>query len=698
MEDQAEGVVTSLNDLLVTGLIGALLSFICLWLFIRQLTMTLIIVASVPLSIAITLAAMYVLGYSLNVLSLMGLLLAVGMLIDNAVVVTESVMQQQQNQQLSRQQQVLTGVNKIALAILAGTLTTAIVFLPNIFGVKVQLTIFLEHVAIAICISLLTSLLIAKTLIPLLLSKIQLKPHSVGQSGLSRYYQRTLTWVLNHPKLSTLFAVLILASTALPLQMVEQDNNEGGDSKRLFINYQLEGRHNIEVVEALVDKMEHYLYANQDKFQIDAVYSYYAPYTAQSTLILKPEHGVEVNQLKEMIKQDWPKFAIAKPQFGWGGNNQGIRLYLLGRSTSELIRLSEQVIPLLRNIEGLTDVNSEFNGAQQEVVIAINRDMSARLNMPLSDIAQNIGLALRGAPLRSYRHDANGEISIELALEKQWQQSLSQLEQLPILKQHGQVYQLSQLAQISIQPRFDSISRTDRQTSLQIGANLDDLTTEAAQEQIEQVMQAINFPPGYRYSLSGSFDRQAQEQQIMLTNMVLALMMIYIVMAALFESLLLPAAIISSIIFSITGVFWGLWLTGTPMTIMAMIGILILMGIVVNNGIVLIDQINQKQPTLANLSESIINICISRLRPVLMTVSTTVLGLLPLALGDNQIAGGGPAYAPMATAIVSGLIFSTLTSLVLVPLCYQSFYRLRHQWGQHLASAQARSQRWLFWT
>ncbi|MFV7783630.1 efflux RND transporter permease subunit [Shewanella marisflavi] len=699
MEDQAYGVKSSLSDLLTAGLIGALLSFAVLYLFLRNLKMTLVVVSSVPISLCMTLAGMYFLGYSLNILSMMGLLLAVGMLIDNAVVVSESVLQEKQHQgKASTSQAVLTGVNKVALAVLAGTLTTAIVFLPNIFGVKVELTIFLEHVAIAICISLAASLLVAKTLIPLMLSKLHFEIETDPKpSKLQSFYERSLAWILCRPKRSGVIAVIILASTALPLSMVQQDQNDGEGNNRLYINYQVEGRHSLDVTEAMINRMEDYLYANKEEFYIDSVYSYFSADRGQSTLLLQEDADIDIKALKRKIREGFPKFSIAKPQFGWGNDNNGIRVTLTGRSTSELITISEQVVPLLAKIEGLSDVRSELNSTQQEVIIELDRTMAARLDLSLSELARNVSMALRGSPLRSFRHDPSGELRIELAYDKKWRKSLEKLKELPIVRQGSRVYTLQNLAEISIRPRFDTIRHYDRQTALSIGANLDEMTTEAAQKAIKQVMDTVQFQPGYGYSLRGGFQRQDEDQAIMATNMILAIAMIYIVMAALFESLLLPTAIITSILFSITGVFWALLLTGTSMSIMAMIGILILMGIVVNNGIVLVDQINQKTPELDRLSDTIRQVCITRLRPVLMTVGTTVLGLIPLAMGDTQIGGGGPPYAPMAIAIIGGLSFSTLTSLYLVPLCYQALYRMRHQAAIKLGNADQFTRRIMPW-
>ncbi|WP_299494976.1 efflux RND transporter permease subunit [uncultured Shewanella sp.] len=690
MEDQADGVKSSLFDLLTAGLIGALLSFIILYVFLRDLKITLIVVSSVPIAIAITLAVMYLLGYSLNILSMMGLLLAIGMLIDNAVVITESILQEKQqaaSHKAEQTQALIKGVNNVSLAVLAGTLTTAIVFLPNIVGEKVEITLFLEHVAIAICIALASSLLIAKTLIPLLLNVIHFTPKKTSApSRLSHTYQVWLSRLLNYPKTGGFIALVLLASTAIPMQFVKQDQDDNQGNERLFLNYNVEGRHHLDVTKSMVDRMEAYLYAHKDTFHIDTVYSYYAPHTAQSTLLLKPDLPISINALKDTIRQGFPTFTQASPQFGWGNQNQGLRVSLTGRSTAKLMQLSEQVVPLLARIEGLSDVRSEVNHAQQEVIITIDRQLIARLGLSLERVAQDIATALRGQMLRSFRHAPNGELRINMRLSPN-QLSLSQLKALPILRIGTQVFDLESLSHIYIQPRFDSIRHYDRQTALTIGANLDDLSLQEAQTQIIKVMDTIHFPPGYRYSLTGGFERQNEEKNIMLTNMILAVAMIYIVMAALFESLLLPTAIINAIIFSITGVFWALMLTDTPLSMMPMIGILILMGIVVNNGIVLVDQINQRRPSLDTLSDAIATVCVTRLRPVLMTVSTTVLGLLPLAMGDTQIGGGGPAYAPMAIAIIGGLLFSTITSLFLVPLCYQALYRLRHRAGVQFANA-----------
>ncbi|MGB0835739.1 MAG: efflux RND transporter permease subunit [Psychrobium sp.] len=678
MDDQAKGVKDSLGDLLQAGGIGAILSFAVLYLFIRNTPVTLLVVTSVPFSICLTLAGMHLMGYSLNILSMMGLLLAVGMLVDNSVVITESIAAQYKKDPTKPINQIIEfGVSKVSLAVITGTATTMIVFLPNIIGEKVQLTIFLEHVAIAICISLAASLLVAKTLLPLLLSRMDLqkllpkeKKNDVNKPS-RHYYQRSLDWVLHHPKITGVIAFIILASTAIPFSVITSDNNNSDDTTRIRLHYHLKGQYPLEEVEKLVNKMEDYLYGNQDKFEIDSVYTYFNTEYANSTLLLKEGKEKSVDEIKRLIREEMPKFAIAEPQFSWrSASAGGASLSLTGPSTDKLIELSDQVIPLLSQVEGLTDVRSEVDEQQQEMVLIVDRQKASRYNLSSQDVASLVSNALRGRNLRSFRHDPQGEVRIEMLFERELKYSLAKLKQIPITQFNDQIITLENLVRFEVRPRLNNIWRQNRMTSLRIGANLDDITIEQAGDRIKQAMENVNLPQGYNWKLGQGFERQQQEQNIMLVNMMLAVAMIYIVMAALFESLLLPAAIISSIIYSIVGVFWVFLMTGTNMGVMGMIGILILMGIVVNNGIVLIDQINQMSPKREELEKVVSDICITRLRPVLMTVATTVLGMVPLAMGSAQIGGDGPSYGPLAIAIIGGLSFSTITSLYLVPWLY----------------------------
>lgn len=690
MQDEADSVTSSLSDLLNAGLLGALLSVVVLYAFLRNITTTMVVVLSVPFSICITLGAMYLMGYTLNILSLMGLMLAVGMLVDNAVVVTESIFQEKEHN-TDASQATIMGVSKVSLAVIAGTLTTIIVFVPNIIGIKIDVTVFLEHVAIAICISLVASLVLAQTLIPLLATRIKMKPPTKKANDKPNkaleLYRRSLIWTLNNRKKAGAIAVAILVSTAIPMQFVTSDDEGNTNRERIWMNYHIQGSYKLEEVEATVAKMESFLYANQDKFHIKQVYTYFTPGYAVSGLTLKDDVPMAISDLKKMIKEEMPSFSRARPSFRWNNRNGGgVRLRLLGHSSDTLMAIADNIIPVLKNIEGFTDVETDTGSKKYELQVSVDRQKAFRFGLNTQQVAQNISLALRGTNLRTFRHAPTGEIDIRLMYDQELQTSLEKLRSLTLVRNDQQHVTLDMVADIKITPRLSRIHRSYRQTSLVIGANLEDgVTTQQARKRIEQVMQHIELPTGYSWSLGGSFKRQDEAQGVMITNMLLAVCMIYVVMAALFESLLLPTSVITSLLFSFTGVFWAFLITGNNMSIMGMIGMLILMGIVVNNGIVLVDRINQLVNQGETVFDAIIHGCMTRVRPILMTVATTVLGLVPLAMGHTQIGGDGPPYSPMAIAIIGGLVFSTATSLFMVPLSYLALLKLRRKTANLIA-------------
>jgi multidrug efflux pump subunit AcrB len=682
MQDEANSVTSSLQDLLNSGLIGAGLSIVVLYMFLRNLATTLVVVLSVPFAICITLACMYFLGYTLNILSLMGLMLAVGMLVDNAVVITESIFQEREksNDVIAATKK---GVSLVSLAVIAGTATTAIVFLPNIVGVKAEITIFLEHVAVSICISLFASLLLAQTLIPLLSTKLKIKPKVISDntkaSVLKSTYEKVLRWTLQNQGKTSLIAILILASTAIPFSFLNSDEDSNDNQERVFLNYHMQSNYSLEEVEKSVNKMEAYLYANQAKFHIKQVYSYFTAGFAVSTLTLEDELPVSIAALKNDIKTGFPEFVRARPTFEWeqsGGG--GVEINLFGQSSETLIEIADQIVPVLASIEGLTDVKADMDAQNYELQISIDREKAYRFGLSSNDVASVVSTALRGSNLRTFRNGNDGEIDIRFLYDEALQESIDKLKNLTIVRSENQNVSLDMLATMNVKPSLSQIQRRARQTSLGLGANLEDnFTMSEAREKIELIMQNIELPAGYTWSLDGSFQRQDEDEAILLTNMILALIMIYIVMAALFESLLLPTAVLISLIFSFTGVFWAFLITGNAITIMGMIGMLILMGIVVNNGIVLVDRINQLANSGMSVHKAIVEGCLTRVRPILMTVLTTVLGLIPLAIGNANIGGDGPPYAPMAIAIIGGLLFSTVTSLFLVPLGYLLLLKLR---------------------
>ncbi|HMB93210.1 MAG TPA: efflux RND transporter permease subunit, partial [Rhodothermales bacterium] len=369
MDNSAEGITSSLRDLLQAGMIGGLFAIVVLFFFLRRVSTTLIVTLAVPISIIVTVGALYFLGLSLNILSMMGLMLAVGMLVDNAVVVTESIHRYQHLNPDEPLQSTLKGVREVALAVTAGTLTTAIVFLPMIVSQADQVTLFLKHVSVAICVALGISLLISLTVVPLLTARLK-PPKKAKQSNridrLIERYGRMLDWLLHHRKSNALLVFLILFSVAIPGAIVKQDFFPDEDDEReLHLYFRLHDTYTLERVEETVDEIEAFLFTNKENFEIKSVYTYYQADYAQTTILLTDadEAEKEMAEIKDLIREGLPKIAIGDPSFEWrnDGMAQSVRVTLSGESSQRLAELSMEVEKLLSRIEGFEDVRSEAN-------------------------------------------------------------------------------------------------------------------------------------------------------------------------------------------------------------------------------------------------------------------------------------------------------------------------------------------------
>ncbi len=678
---QAEGVVQSLKDLALAGLIGALMSMVVLYAFLRQWATTLIVMLSVPAAVLITLGAMYFLGLSLNILTMMGLMLAIGMLVDNAVVVTESIYRCRQRFPDQPGRATLIGVREVAMAVTAGTLTTVIVFLPNIFGAQNEITSFLSFVAYAITIALIASLLIAQTIIPLLTLKVPAPPPPKAGGWLNRLtnvYASVLDFSLRRRWLTALGVFVLLASAVVPLGQMKTNMFQQAEGDRMMLHYNVEGTYSLERVRRDVDRIEAYLRDNQERFGFESLYSYYSEDRAETTLILDPDREVSNERIRELVREDLPAIAIGRPGFEFqrGGGGESLSLTLHGESSERLFQLSEEVARVLSTVEGLVDVRSDSTSGAQEVQVRVDRQRAIRHGLSSQQVAQAISVAMRGDRLNEFR-GPEGELTMRLAFHGGDRQSAAQLANLPLVNDRGERIRLAAVADFETVDGPTNVFRLNRRTSLNVNMNLEDLSMGEAREAIGAMMNQVALPPGYGWSFGQAFQRENDAMTQMMFNMLLAIALIFIVMAALFESTLFPASIVTSIVFSFIGVFWFFFATGTEMSLMAMIGMLVLMGIVVNNGIVLIDHVNNLRRRGMPRDEAVIRAGRDRLRPILMTAATTILAMIPLALGQTRIGGDGPPYFPMARAVIGGLAFSTVVSLVVVPFVYVLLDRLR---------------------
>jgi len=689
-DDMGAEIKKSLDGLLKAGTLGIGLSFLVLFFFLRNAKITSVVVVSVPISLCLALAGMYLLGYSINMLTLAGLFIAVGLLIDNSVVICESILQQQGGKSVSNVKRVLDGVNNVSVAIISGTLTTTIVFLPLLVGDKNFITILIEQVAVAICLPLIASLLIAKTIIPLLLSRISQDQLSAAlkQGKLDYYYRKSLKATLLNPKrtFGITLLVIILGMTAKGVVSSNEDYEKA--ERDIFLAYHLNGEYELKDVKAYVDKMEAYLYDNQEAFYIEKVNSAMWPDWASSRIKIKEDLPIPLHELKEKIKAGFPQTAIAKPSFQWSSNKGKVaRVTIAGSSTDRLVAISRDVIPKLAAVADFTDVDFDRDGEKRELVLRIDSEKIARFGLSTQDVAGRIATALRGTNLKTYRHDEQGEVAIRMVFYPEESIPLEKVKELPIIDFEGRLLTLQQVVVFDTKPVLSRIDRQNRETTITLSIALKDINRMEAAEKIEEVMATVAFPSGYSWQLGRQFEQDDEAFKDMGINMLLALALIFMVMAALFESLLMPIAILSSILLAFIGVYFTFMLLGIGMTETGLVGMLILMGIVVNNGIVLIDQINKKKGTAETLLQPISDACVSRIRPIFMTVATTVIGMIPVAIASRN-----EETYPMAMAIIGGLIFSTLTSLYLVPYCYLMLVKLGDRSRLRVAKMRASAQ------
>ncbi|MGH8309481.1 MAG: efflux RND transporter permease subunit, partial [Steroidobacteraceae bacterium] len=442
IDDQADSIRQSLADVREAGLIGGAFAFIVLFLFLRHWPTTLIVSLAVPLSLLCTLAALYFFGLSINVMTMMGMMLAIGMLVDNAVVVTESVYRHRQLNPVQPLEATLAGVREVGVATLAGTATCVVVFLPILFGARNQITIFLTHVAIPIVVAMAASLIIAQTLIPMLTARFPPPPAVRAGSWFARLrdrYAQTLGWTLRHGGKTAGILVgvvaltvgLVVLSQKFPDRLLKFDMFAQDAGSQVFLEYHVRGVHPIDRVEAAVNTIEGFLSRQRDMLGIKSMYSIYEAQRAGTVIILNPrdEGGMKPMEFIARVGDEIPEIIIGEPSFDFedsalGGERFGVQL--TGESTERLAVIAEDIARVLRSVEGLETVRSEAKEGDEEVQIVVDRARAAALGLDPRTIAAAVSAAMRGDKLREFR-GPDRELTMRLAFRESDKQSVDDL-------------------------------------------------------------------------------------------------------------------------------------------------------------------------------------------------------------------------------------------------------------------------------
>jgi len=665
----------------MAGFIGALFAVIVLYFFLRRITTTLIVAVSIPFAILCTCGFLYFSGRSLNILTMMGLMLGVGMLVDNAIVVLESIFRHQLTSDDPAKSSIV-GSREVATAVTAATLTSVIVFAPVIFASGSDgLMMFLAHVGITISVALIFSWVISLTLIPFLTSRI-LKPRKVKESAILRRaqdrYVRVLKWTtVKRPFVTGLVIIpllLVLSIAAAKILKLEVSMEEGELIENLYISYDFSDNLTYDQTEKYVDQIESVLFEKKEEFRIEKVYSYYSDNDAGTTLYFDEKYlsPKRLKEIRKNLREELPELAGVTLRFGdeEGGGAGGVKkvsVTLFGEDMDLLNEYAEEVKRRFNLLGVLEDVRTSIEMGREEIKISLDRDVAQQYNLSPQTVSSIMNLTFRGMPLRRFQTDER-EVPMSISLSPEDKVGMHNLENLLVGMNEERDITLGTVADLSMTRGPTTIRRQHQKAAVSVEGTYYRGEAKDMIGTIALVMSTVHLPLGYSWSF-GDEIREGQEQQTeMLFNILLALICVYLVMAALFESLLHPLIIMLCLPFSLIGVIAALLITGTDINLMVFIGGVILIGIVVNNGIVLIDHVNNFRREGRTIYEAIFEGGRERFRPIVMTAATTILGLMPMAVGQTNVAG--TQYYPLARAVIGGLAVGTFLTLIALPTYY----------------------------
>ncbi len=701
--DQSEYIQDSIDNVIRNAVIGAILAVLILYLFLRNLRTTFIIGTAIPISVIATFILIYFNDITLNMMTLGGLALGVGMLVDNAIVVLENIYRFRQND-YSRKEAAVKGASQVGMAVTASTLTTVAVFLPIVFVEGITSILFKEF-ALTVTMSLAASLIVSLTLIPMLSSKLLKVDKMQGKKHKGKFkffsklydlfdkvfgkieniYKRLLKFGLRHRKTVVGIALVIFISSAVLVGSVGAEFFPKMDEGEFTINISLPEGSQLEETSDVATEIEGILGGIKE---IDTVFSNVGSSgmfsigsagtnAATITVALKDldqrdrSTDLVADEVRGLVKNiPGAEIGIEVSSSGMGGGgNAPISISIKGDDLDKLKEVGDDFVDIVESVKGTREVSSSMEKGIPEVRVKINRKNASQYGLNAAQIAQSIKGIVSGKTATRYKY-AGDEIDVVVKGDETFKSSITNLKQLPIKAPAGMNIPLGQIADVSIERgpvvvNRNSQSRVVTVTSQILGRDLKSIT-----DDIEAKFEQYNLPSGYTYEMGGERQDLQEAFSGLSTALILAVLLVYMILASQFESLLHPFTIMLSVPLAFAGGAIGLFITNRALSVPALIGVIMLAGIVVNNAIVLVDYINTRRENGEERWDAIVNAGPIRLRPILMTTLTTVLGLFPLALGLGE---GTEAQAPMATVVIGGLLLSTLLTLVFIPVVYTIF-------------------------
>ena len=697
----ADFINDAISNVWRVALLGGFLAVVVLLVFLRNLPTTLIVAVSIPLSIIITIIAMYFFDLTLNMLSLGGLALGIGMLVDNSIVIIENIFRYRESGAKAGEA-ARHGSQEMANAIIASTLTTVAVFLPLVLFIRGLARELFRDLAFTVTFSLLASLLVALTLIPMLSSRIrkvgikkksntlldveeELKGRSAALRFLDRIYGSTLSWALRHKALVLVAIVLLFGGSLALIPRVGVELFPESDQGMIVMNIETAIGSDIDTTREAVAKIYEIVEKNVPEKKLSVVqagasggfFSTAAANTGSIQVVLK-DLGERDRADREIIEVLRPLVAGVpgvkvsfSTHFGPGGGagmSGGLTVSVRGNDLEEGKELAAKIEEIMGTVDTVQDARVSREEGLPEYRIRVDRNRAAQYGLTAAQVGTTIKRAFAGETVATVLLEGE-EVDVRVRFRPEDRVSIRDIDRISVASPLGFSVPLTNLVEIDKAYGPVSIGRENQQRVIEIDASVTGDVRTAVNRIKEQVDQ-LAIPPGFSIAYGGSWEDIQSVVKDLVLVLVLSMTLIYFIMAAQFESFRDPFIIMFTLPMTFVGVIWIHLLTGTIFSAFSGIGLLMLVGIVVNNGIILVDYTNLLRKRDYELTRAVIAAGRIRLRPILMTVLTTILALLPLAFFGGS---GSELRTPMALTVVGGLLVSTLFTLILIPVLYHLF-------------------------
>lgn len=677
--DQSRFILNSFRDLRNAGLWGGFFAVAVLFFFLRRVLATSLVAVAIPISIMVAVTVMFFSGMTLNVISMVGLMLGVGMLVDNSIVVSENIFRLRE-QGVEGQEASRSGSRDVAMAILASTLTTIIVFLPLVFMDMGVMKIYTREVGTAISLSLIASLLVALTFIPLAASRLprEKRGRSRFLDALAAGYRRRLRWVLHHrSQVSCLLLILVTLTILFPVRKVPQKGESSGDIRQVVLDVKIKGVPERQRELETLEEVEERLVKNRDRLDIEHILSrsgLIGGRTRVNAFLREDEDArISTDEARRRILETLPpipdvEFRIPEHGGPTAGTQDEVSVHLKGEDPGRLDAMASELMEAIGRIDGVLQVESDMEPGLDEIQVNVDRSLAKKYRVSPMVAARTIAFGLRGYALKKMK-TPDREVDVRIQLEREDRENVSKLKDLQLLTEGGQLIPISVVARFLEAPGQEIIRRSEGKRTVTVRAQTSGQALGVLKGKIEEAVGALGLPPGYSAELGKGMMDLEKTKKAFRGALLLSVLLIYFLLGGLFESYLHPFTILVAVPLALIGSYWVMYLTGSALDVAAFIGLILMVGIVVNNAIVIVDHMNRIRRAGRSREEAILQAGEDRIRPVLMTAATTILGLVPLAFGGSGI-GGVVMFAPLGKAVMGGLALATLLTLFVVPVFY----------------------------